>query len=214
MVARNRLILKGSMGTVETWSTGFHFAATNGAVIEDQALLQDWADNVATAIPTIVDGVLDNFISTIGTIDEVVAQWFPTSGGVGLQATAPVVDFTGGAAMRQVYQACMVFSMRTGLPGASFRGRNYWPAVGATVAFTGKFETGDVDVAPGRMVTLLEGIVDAGIGAASLVPMVYSPTRDLLTLVSSVQVGDVPDTQRRRRDALIEDYVSAPYPSA
>lgn len=41
---------------------------------------------------------------------------------------------------------------------------------------------------------------------------VYSPSKGILTPVTSIRVGDVFDVQRRRRDDMTEQYSSQVYP--
>ena len=56
----------------------------------------------------------------------------------------------------------------------------------------------------------IETAIEASLGGASLA--VWSRTNASLSAVQTLQVGDVADVQRRRRDALIESYTSLAYP--
>lgn len=113
------------------------------------------------------------------------------------------------------FSAAMVMSLRTALPGASGRGRLYWPACGVTMNnLTLRINAADITAALTGIKTYLSGIdtdIEATLaGAASLV--VWSRKSAVLTAVNSIQIGDVLDTQRRRRDVIVEGYQSTTYP--
>lgn len=215
MVARNRLVLSGSLGVIEAWSVSMHFAGEGGDIIEDAAGLNNWCAGVATVLDGLITNALGNFLSTAGTITQVDAYAYGATGPAIAVGQSPVVDVNGGASAQLPYQTCSVFTLRTGLAGASFRGRSYWPAIGAEVGSNGEFQG---DTTPGqtasRFAGLLEGIADAALFTAPFRPVVYSPTRDLVTPVTSVEWDTVPDIQRRRADAITGTRTASPYPPA
>lgn len=57
---------------------------------------------------------------------------------------------------------------------------------------------------------MVVGLGQIAVGEVFMQPVIYSPTLDALTPVSAVRVGNVLDTQRRRRDAVPETYVTVP----
>ena len=120
---------------------------------------------------------------------------------------------TGGSNAHP-YQTAMVFSLRTGIAGASGRGRLYWPATGTVItASTLRIQASNVTSALSGAKTYLSGInaaIETTLGGAAL--GVWSRTKVETYAVTSLQCGDVADVQRRRRDQLIESYSALTYP--
>lgn len=125
------------------------------------------------------------------------------------------IPFSGTGTSYHPFQTSCVFSLRTPGPGGSGRGRVYWPATGASLdsstlrisstittnALTG-FRT---------LMEAIEGYITAQVGEAILA--VWSRKLETTFGVTSIQVGDVADTQRRRRDAVPETYTVLAYPT-
>lgn len=111
-------------------------------------------------------------------------------------------------------QTSMVTSLRTTSSGASARGRLYWPATGLALnSGTNRFQTADVAAVLGAVKTYLSGLetaIIAQFGLAELV--VWSRKLSSTSHVNRLLAGDVPDVQRRRRDAAIEAYSTSNYP--
>ena len=216
MVARNRVILDGTLGTGEVWSTGITYVGPGGEVEESQIGLQAWADAIAAGLEVAMTGTRTLAVLGIGNdISQVTVQQYAAVGGIAKQAVAAIIDLSGGATANHPLPTSIVYSLRTALPGASFRGRNYWPAVAGVVSQSGFFTTPDTNTAHATgWANILEFLGESSTLVTTPVPHVYSPTLNVVTPVTVVQAGDVPDTQRRRRDALIETYASVPYPPA
>lgn len=104
-------------------------------------------------------------------------------------------------------QNSLVVSLRTNTAGARGRGRMYLPgpaAVGLTNA--GRLDTG----ARAAMVPALKAFFDAFNARANVFPVaVASSAGNFVTTVNTIALGDVIDTQRRRRDTLPESYLTA-----
>ena len=214
MVARNRVILSGSIGVGEVWSTGITYAGPGGETDETQVGLQSWADTIAAGLNVALTGTrIDAVLGIANELDLVTVQYYAATGGVAKQAIAAVTDVAGGATANKPLTTSIVYSLRTALPGASFRGRNYWPAPAASIGQSGFLVTPDLpqDHAD-EWALLLEFLGESSALTPTPVPHVYSPTLNLVTPVTTIQVGDVPDTQRRRRDGLQETYASSVFP--
>jgi hypothetical protein len=110
----------------------------------------------------------------------------------------------------------LVISLRTTTPGASGRGRIYWPAVGEDVGSDLRFSNAIALGALGGMKTYLNAM-RAALAAAwpggAFDLSVRSKTTKSTPHVNKIQVGNVLDTQRRRRDGLVEDYQSLSFPT-
>jgi len=134
-----------------------------------------------------------------------------------LETQAEVLKATatpGTGVVNHPYQTSLVLSLRTTLPGASGRGRLYWPSTGASLnsADLRLAATQHTNALAGAK-TYLSGIetaIEASLTGVAL--GVWSRKLTDITLVNTIQVGNVLDVQRRRRDALLEGYVSVSYP--
>lgn len=127
---------------------------------------------------------------------------------------ARAVPAVGTGLAPHPFQTSLVLSLRTTTPGPSGRGRLYWPGTGVNIAAaTLRLNSGvPASVLSGAKTFLsaIETAVETTLGPASLA--VWSRTTSSIHAVSSLQLGDVADTQRRRRDTLIEAVSVLPYP--
>jgi len=127
-------------------------------------------------------------------------------------STTPAV---GSGTPRLTAQSAMVLSVRTNTTGGSGRGRLYWPAMGVTIDATSRMTT----PTPANFVADFKAYL-LGIRsdlAASFPTIGFDlAVRSTLTHTTPhavrVQVGSVVDTQRRRRDKLIEAYTALAFP--
>lgn len=210
MVERVRIAIVGSLGTpsAEEWSISTHWSTNLGAS-PDQGILQGWLTAAAGGVITTLGSgavALRDLLSTAGTVERLEAYAYGPSGPAVASAVAPV-NVVGTGTIRCPFQTAVCFSLRTALPGQAGRGRSYWPALNAAVAATGKRNV------QGNIAEDYAELLNAiAIAAPDLDPIlsVYSPSRNLLTTVTAIQSGDVLDTQRRRRDSLVELYQSSP----
>lgn len=211
MVSRLRTSIIGTLGTpaTEQWSINLHWAA--GIPPANQEDMDDLTDSIASALDTTLGAstALRDLLTLDGSVTGVQTYYYGATGPAILQGEAPIT-VTGTGSTNAPFQTSMVFSLRTGLPGRSGRGRVYWPALGVDMTSTGNRVNQGTPYT--ELVTALSGVEDAASGYG-LSLAVYSPTRDLLTLVSSIQMGNVPDVQRRRAENIAETYVSVAYPN-
>jgi hypothetical protein len=126
---------------------------------------------------------------------------------------------TGGTAgsgtLRLPPQSAAVVSIRTNTAGGSGRGRLYWPSLGATLGTDGRitipavatFVTDFKSYLMGMRTDLATAFAPIGFDLA-----VRSKTTHTTPHAVRIQVGNVVDTQRRRRDALPEAYSTATVP--
>lgn len=141
-----------------------------------------------------------------GTIvDELVTtELSPTTGKNVHQAiSTPSLAGTGsGAALPPQTAICV--SLRTDLPTRAGRGRFFLPAPIVTVSSSGRISATPL----GQIVAAVQGMMQSLAG--DLYPAVIYHRNTLTTdLILTIDVGDVFDTIRRRRDKLIEVRSSA-----
>lgn len=113
------------------------------------------------------------------------------------------------------YQSAMVSSLRTTRPGPSGRGRLYWPGNGIPLQLSNYRPTSTnmstYTAGVRSYLNSIQAAIDVTFDGVALV--VWSRKTASITTVNSVQLGDVLDVQRRRRDATIENYTVLPFPS-
>lgn len=175
----------------ETWSFGVHTESTLslGAVQSQwmSALTDFWTDfaPLTSASVTAVEATtVELDVATgrqLGGLDD------PRSD-VGT-STAEVLPF----------QCAPVVSLRTALRNRSGRGRFYAPSLAVDQIADGRMTTAARDTLADAGQALLQGLTAAG-GEV----VIYHRAAKGTTPVISLDVGDVIDTQRRRRDKLIE----------
>lgn len=101
------------------------------------------------------------------------------------------------------FQCATAVSLRTIFATRSGRGRFFLPPLAVSVIAAGRLsvasQTAVADAVEAMMTTLVAG---------GSTPVVYSRVAKAAVTVTSFDVGDVIDTQRRRRNKLVEDRVS------
>lgn len=218
-----RLSIQGALPGGEVWSVNpaFHFNAAFSPTW-DQAS----GDAIVTALlnaitTTTLPAALRTLLSSVGTITGYRLEGRGENEELlGVSQDLYSTPLAGLGSSTKTNQAAMVLSLRTTTPGATGRGRLYWPALGAVLtASTGRLSTPTTaDIATGA-VALLELISEtiennAGVFPWTDVLLGVRSVRDSTTrTVTRIQVGDIVDTQRRRRDTLPENYLTRPYPA-
>lgn len=208
MVERLRFTIEGDLGAgLEQWSSGCAFRPAPGFAA-DPADVQGWCENIYNAAATVFPVAVLNRMSSGCRITGVRAQYYGPSGPAlysGFRAfTTPLA---GQGTISMPPQCSMVVSLLTSIAGRKFRGRMYWPNLAGSMTSSMKL-TVPAGTATG-FATMLNEIASRYPGPDIIEPAVYSAVDQALTSVTSVRVGDVVDTQRRRRDALTEIYQEA-----
>lgn len=112
-----------------------------------------------------------------------------------LTSTAPINGAVGTGDTPVPNQICRVASLYTATANRRGRGRMYFPSNGVgVVANDGRLALGTnfIDTLAAWL-----GVIDA---------VVVSESDSVARPVTSLRIGDVPDTQRRRRDGMVEQY--------
>lgn len=218
MVARNRVVFNGTLGDAgqEVWSTGISFAgATPGALVETQEDLQTWANAIKADWLPLTFPTLFDVLGSGGFAGVVRTEVYGSDNALVRAAESAAIPVEGTSPLNCPAQTSVVCSLLTGISGRSFRGRSYWPALGLEITTDLVIGTGN---APAEIAAdfsgLLTMVADNAPGIEPTGPVVYSTVLDLVTPVTSISVGNVPDTQRRRRDNLQEVYSTVPWPQA
>lgn len=217
-----KTIVLGGIGSAEVWSSGAswrNFELFPASMT--QTMIESLARRLVTNIPTATwPANLRSLLSTTGEIrgwrveqheeDESLSN-------VGEAFyTTPVA---GTSAATKTPQDSLVFSLRTSTPGARGRGRMYWPALAAPLGTDFKITSANAlayATAAAQLLKLIGDQINAEWAANSIAVTtelaVRSTTDHVSRKVERIQVGDVLDTQRRRRDRLSETYSVVNYP--
>lgn len=209
-MAHNKITLNGYLGTgVERWSVGLNYASVTDDPVTSPSDLSAWATAVLAlfgAAGSWQTSVKDGW-GTSGGLDQVRAYYHPTSAGPAAAAgVSSGATQAGTGTVTLPPQVSMVCSLHTAQAGRSYRGRFYWPSVAGGVTTTlRRGGTPSIGTLATAFSGMLNAIGAAAVGSVGQKIVVVSPSKDLITPVIQVSVGDVYDTQRRRRDALVEN---------
>lgn len=213
MASYIKLSILGALPGGEVWSvnpTWFMLTEPAPVTAAQIAAIATAADNV------IVPTALRALMSSTTTFTGIRAEARDRNGVLEVQSEhtkTTVIPGTGTAV--HPYQTASVTSLRSNFPGASGRGRLYWPATGQALVTSNlrmaASDTGTVLTGVRTYLTGLEATITASVGAVNL--SVYSRKGTAFHQIVRILQGDVLDTQRRRRDTLAESYSTLTYPT-
>lgn len=103
------------------------------------------------------------------------------------------------------FQCATAVSLRTIFATRSGRGRFYLPPLAVSVLLAGRVTPAVQSDLADAAALMLQALAGGG-----LTPVVYSRTAHAAVTITSIDVGDVIDTQRRRRNKLVEQRESRP----
>lgn len=210
-----RVSILGAQTGGEVWSINPVFDPTGefGSTV-NQAQLD--AAALAIANRTVPNNLLQTLGSSMSrTGARVEVRDDATDALLGTSTQGSSSASAGSASPKMSPQAAMVISVRTDTPGARGRGRLYWPAMGITVSATGRIPTATVTSLLTDAKSYLLGIrtdLTTAFPMISFDLAVRSKTSHTTPHAVRLQIGDVVDTQRRRRDVLAEAYQQVTFP--
>lgn len=186
----------------DTWM--FTWWATSGQSIDTvhnagEAWASDFfgAGPVGALFPTTT--TLTN-VTTVQVTDADGKQTFRRDGGLALAGSNASGALPGDVAL--------VVSLRTALSNRSGRGRFYLPGPAKD-----QVDSADGRVQATTVTALLAGLTTAWTNYVAVAqPVIYSRTKRSTTPVTSFDIGNLFDTQRRRESSMLETRVSDPMP--
>lgn len=182
----------------ETWSFGVH-SSGNASLAAAQAA---WTTGITAFFSAAYLATLSNEVSAI---EATTVEIDPTTGRQLTGVSDPRNEVGTAAAASMPFQCAPVVSLRTAQLSRSGRGRFYAPSLATTQIDGGRMLAGAQTALADSAQDLLQAL-EAG-GQA---PVIYHRGAGTTTNVTSIDVGDVIDTQRRRRNKLVEARVSRP----
>lgn len=217
-MAYNRVHLDGTLGSgLERWSTSIAFQDSQGDAVTDPDDLGEWAENVrglfaATSTwGTALKGLWGS--STNLTQVRIYSYLVPGGAATGLGVSTGG-NVAGSGSITFPFQSALVFTLGTNRPGRSFRGRSYWPILTGTLSSTGQYSnTAGILTTAQAFRDMLAAVAGQSTGTGVMRPVIASASEGTVTAVTSVRLGNIIDTQRRRRGDLPETFQAVPYPA-
>lgn len=210
----NVIRIEGTLPQGEVWSITPKFIGNFGPAITNYDELLQWATNIGDAfIAGAVPTALRTAMSSVTAITAIRAEYRDASGDLAEVAERVLPTVIGGSATpNRPFQCAWVASLRTGRPGASYRGRLYWPYIaGGMDGTTLRIPQANLETLVTGMRDMLLSVQDAAPEENSVALAVISKVRGVGTAVTEISGGNVIDTQRRRRDTIAESYESTPF---
>lgn len=205
MPGYNRVVLSGTLASgAEIWSCGINFGAPGSTLIQTAGDLGTWAAALGPVMTTTLGGTLGSALSSQGRLTLISTYYYPTTTANAAAVGSFVTSTSGSSTAALPLQTAVVASLRTPFAGRSNRGRFYWPLLGIPVGITGRLSGANTSALATAVATMLNSIAGAAPASSVLEPAVVSAVQDTVTSVTSVDVGDVPDTQRRRSQGLVD----------
>lgn len=210
-----RVSILGSTTGGEVWSINPVFDPDG----EFEGLVSQSAlDTAAAAIAAITPGTF--LLSTISQLmfvtgARVEVREDATDALIATSTANRAVALQGTGSCTNAPQTAIVLSLRTNTPGGSGRGRLYWPVLTTNIGPDGRITSTATNAALTGMKTYLIAMRDALAAAFPLIGFsvaVRSKTQHATPHVVRMQVGNILDTQRRRRDKLPEAYITTSIP--
>ncbi|WP_299315555.1 hypothetical protein [uncultured Halomonas sp.] len=180
----------------EVWTFGVH-SEGNISLAAAQSAWATGVTNFASA------AYLGDLCADVAFTEITTAELDPATGGQLGKASDPRSEVGTSVDACLPFQCAPVVSLRTALANRSGRGRFYAPSPAVSAQDGGRLvaaaQTNLADSALG----LMNGLTGAG-----LTPVIVNRATLGTTPITSLDVGDVIDTQRRRRNKLIESRTS------
>lgn len=212
----NKVIIQGGMPGGEVWSCGLSFDADGGEGIQDPEDLVAWA----TAIGAIINSwsltqTMRQLMGNVVTVTQVRCEARAEDESlINFGEFAFPTPLVGGSTPTKPFQTSLVLSLRTATPGGTGRGRVYWPTLSLVLNNTTlRVDSGTRTGYVTDWRTFINAVIAAVSPGVVLHLIVRSVTYHVSRRVNLIQVGDVADVQRRRRDELVEAYTALPFPA-
>lgn len=222
----NVIRILGASPDGEVWSVNPRFVAKGVlggySAAEDPAAMETICAAIAalnggSVLPTTMRSAMSSALSITGIRMEAISDEGLLVSAAEHTLPAPVAGTT--TPVRPLNVAWCVTLNHGAQYGRSGRGRLFWPAIGAQPTLGSSLRVSSTVRAQflGDLVGWLESVAgiirdEAEQGATSVRQVVWSRTTGSVREVDNLSLGDILDSQRRRRDALREQRTTIPWP--
>ena len=222
----NVIRILGASPDGEVWSVNprfvLHGVLGGQAAVEDQGAMETICANIAAlndgyVLPTVLRQALSSSLSITGIRMEAISDEGLLAGAAEHTLATPVAGST--APIRPLNVAWCVTLNHGAQYGRSGRGRLFWPALGSvpTLSTTVRVSASQRATFLTALTGWLEAVAgiindDSGMATTSARQVVWSRVKGTITQVDNLSLGDILDSQRRRRDALREQRTTIPWP--
>lgn len=199
-----RMTQQGHSLNGEIWNTTLHIEhlANQGATL--LTLCQEAVTLLWQGPPTPANSIQQLIPTTIG-VDEIVVDELDGVGKNLHQNRGSLVLAGTNANDVLPYQCSVGYSTRTASPTRRGRGRGFLPVFAVDTAVGGLLNP----TAQAQVARAVKAMIDHINASVSFGCVVYHKTDGDGTYIESIDVGDVFDTQRRRRNQITETRISA-----
>ena len=181
----------------EVWSFGLYTDSNLSVAAAQSAFM--------TGITNFWADVGPLLCTTVAATRAVTVELDPATGGQLTGAEDTRADVGSSVATCLPFQCAPVVSLRTATLSRAGRGRFYVPSLAVDQVDAGRMLTAARDSLADGALALVQGLTSAGGNV-----VIYHRALGTTTPVTSLDVGDVIDTQRRRRNKLVEARTSRP----
>lgn len=216
MVDQHNIVsIQGNLPGGEVWSINPRFRGAFSPPVSDYEDLLAWATAVGQLNSgSVLSSGLRTLLSSSANVSQIRVAHIGVDGRTHQVAEYALPTPGAGTGLpTKPFQAALCFSLLTGRPGRRNRGRLFMPALNATIG------TADLRITAQNRSTYLQGMVETMSSIQAAAPpshemalAVFSQASGAANLVNEIEVGDLLDTQRRRRDSLTEQRSRLGYP--
>jgi len=195
--------VKGHLEGGEVFNFTMHFSATTGQAATGASELADAVTLLWSGTNTPAGNITALYPAAIG-VDGVVMDELDSSGHNVSQGRQSLALVGTGTDEPLPPQNAVVVSLRSNTPTRAGRGRFFLPSPVVTTVIDQRLDSAaQTDILHGAQAMLNH------MNGLGMTPVIFHRFDPTVTEVVSIDVGDVFDTQRRRRNKLVETRVSA-----
>lgn len=176
----------------EVWTFGIHSEGSVSLTAAQSA----WATGVTNFASA---AYLGDLCTDVAFVEITTAELDPVDGSQLSKVSDPRSEVGTSVDVCLPFQCTPVVSLRTALANRHGRGRFYAPSPAVGAQAGGRLTTAAQTNLADSALALLQGLT-----GGTLQPVILNRTTFATTPITSLDVGDVIDTQRRRRNKLIE----------